>query len=62
MTTQSWHPLVQRLLDGEITLADLPPDLAAEGRAALGLLAGVDRTPVVLPEELDDRVMAAVRR
>lgn len=62
MTTQPYHPLVQRLLDGELTLADLPPDLTAEGRAALGLLAGVDRTPVVLSEGLDERVMAAVRR
>ena len=57
-----FHPHVKRLLDGEITLADLPPELRAEGEEALGLLAAVDRRPVRLSAALDARVMAAVRR
>ena len=52
---------VKRLLDGELTLADLPPELRAAGEEALGLVAGVDRTPVILSPTLDARVMAAVR-
>jgi hypothetical protein len=59
MTT---YPLpVKRLLDGELTLADLPPELRAAGEEALGLVARVDRTPVTLSPTLDARVMAAVR-
>jgi len=57
-----FHAQVKRLLDGEITLADLPPELRAEGEEALGLLAAVDRRPVRLSAALDARVMAAVRR
>jgi hypothetical protein len=56
-----FHPQVKRLLDGELTLADLPPELRAEGEAALRLLAAVDRDPVALPAALDARVLAAVR-
>jgi hypothetical protein len=57
------YPLpVKRLLDGELTLADLPPELRAAGEEALGLVARVDRTPVTLSPALDARVMAAVRR
>lgn len=52
---------VKRLLDGELTLADLPPELRAEGEEALRLLAAVDRRPVTLPAAVDERVMAAVR-
>jgi len=52
---------VKQLLDGELTLADLPPELRAEGEEALGLVAGVDRTPVILSPTLDARVMATVR-
>lgn len=52
---------VKQLLDGERTLADLPPALRAEAEEALRLLAAVDRTPVTLPAALDARVMAAVR-
>ena len=61
MTKSYFHPLVKQLLDGEVTLADLPPELRAEGAEALGLLAAVDRRPVTLPAALDARVMAAVR-
>ena len=52
-----FHPLVKQLLDGDITLADLPAELRAEGEAALRLLAGVDRTDVSMPA-VTWRVMA----
>jgi hypothetical protein len=57
-----YHPLVKQLLDGELSLAELPPELRAEGAEALRLLGAVDRAPVVLSAALDDRVMAVVRR
>src|SRR5437762_4997246 len=60
--TQAYHQLVKRLLDGELSLSDLPPELRAEGAEALRLLGAVDRTPVLLPLQLDARVMAEVRR
>jgi len=60
--TLGYHPLVKRLLDGELSLAELPPELRAEGAEALRLVAAVDRTPVVLSPALDQRVMAVVRR
>jgi hypothetical protein len=53
---------VKRLLDGELTLADLPPELRAEGEEALRLLAAVDREPVTLPPSLNARVMESVRQ
>src|SRR3989442_5717188 len=60
--TQLYHPLVKRLLDGELSLNDLPLELRAEGAEALRLLGVVDRAPVSLPARLDARVMAEVRR
>ena len=57
-----FHPQGKRLLDGVLTLADLPPELRAEGEEALRLLAALDREPVTLPAALDARVLAAVRR
>ena len=57
-----YHPLVKQLLDGELSLAQLPLELRAEGAEALRLVGAVDRTPVVLSPTLDDRVMAVVRR
>ena len=57
-----FHAQVKRLLDGELTLADLPPELRAEGEEALRLLAAIDREPMTLPVALDARVLAAVRR
>jgi hypothetical protein len=57
-----FHSQVKRLLDGELTLADLPPELRAEGEEALRLLAALDREPVTLAAALDARVLAAVRR
>src|SRR5438034_825737 len=60
--TETYHPLVKRLLDGELSLNDLPTELRAEGAEALRLLGVVDRAPVSLPARLDARVMAEVRR
>ena len=56
-----FHPQVKQLLDGELTLADLPPELRAEGEEALRLLAAVDREPVTFPA-LEARVLAELRR
>ena len=60
--TTVFHPLVKRFLDGELHLADLPPELHAEARAAERLLGAVDRAAVTLPAGLDARVMAEVRK
>ena len=57
-----FHPQVKQLLDGELTLAQLPPELRAQGEEALRLLAAVDREPVTLPATLDARVLAELRR
>jgi Glycogen recognition site of AMP-activated protein kinase len=57
-----FHPLVKRLLDGEVTLAELPPDLRAEGQEALRLLDAVNREPVTLSTAVESNVMVAVRR
>src|SRR3989449_1821541 len=35
MNGHELHPLVKQLLDGDITLADLPAELRAEGEAAV---------------------------
>lgn len=56
-----YHPMVKRLLDGEVSLADLPAHLRAEGEEALRLLGAFDRTPVELSSGLEKRVMRAVR-
>lgn len=56
-----FHPQVKQLLDGELTLADLPAALRPEGEAALRLLAAVDREPVTFPG-LETRVLAELRR
>jgi len=60
--TTGYHPLVKRLLDGELSLAELPPELRVEGEEALRLVGAADRTPVALSSALEERVMAAVRR
>src|SRR2546428_13180161 len=60
--TKWYHRWVKRLLDGELSLNDLPLELRAEGAEALRLLGVVDRAPVSLPARLDARVMAEVRR
>jgi len=59
--TTGYHPLVKRLLDGELSLAELPPELRAEGEEALRLVGAADRAPVALSPALEERVMAAVR-
>ena len=61
MTKTDFHPRVKQLLDGEITIADLPPELRREAEEALRLLAAVDRRPVPLRGALTAQVMAAVR-
>jgi len=61
MSGHDFHPLVKQLLDGDITLADLPAELRAEGENALRLLAAVDRTDVSVPA-VTWRVMAALER
>jgi hypothetical protein len=58
----SYHPSVKQLLDGELSLADLPPELRAQGEEALRMMTALDRTPVTLSSGFDARVMAAVRR
>lgn len=59
---REFHPLVKRLLDGELALRDLPPELRAQGDEALRLLGAVDRAAVTLPATLDGQVMERVRR
>jgi len=61
MSGHDFHPLIKQLLDGDVTLADLPAELHAEGEAALRLLAAVDRTDVSMPA-VTWRVMAALER
>ena len=61
MSEYDFHPLVKQLLDGDITIADLPAELRAEGEEALRLLAAVDRSPVALPA-VPQRVMRALTR
>jgi AMP-activated protein kinase-like protein len=61
MSEHDFHPLVKQLLDGELTLADLPAELRAEGEEALGLLAAVDRSDVSVPA-VTWRVVTAVER
>src|SRR5438309_5442788 len=57
----SYHPLVKRLLDGEVSLAELPPELQAEGEEALRLVGAANGAPVALSPALEERLMAAVR-
>jgi hypothetical protein len=61
MSGKDFHPQVKQLLDGELSLADLPSALRAEGEEALRLLAVVDREPVTFPG-LETRVLAELRR
>jgi hypothetical protein len=61
MSEHDFHPLVKELLDGEITLADLPSELRAQGAEAVRLLAAIDRTAVSVPA-VTWRVMAGLER
>jgi hypothetical protein len=56
-----YHPLVKQVLDGELSLADLPRDLRAEGEEAVRLIQAADHAPVTLSPAVEQRVMAAVR-
>jgi hypothetical protein len=55
-------PLLQRLLDGDITLTDLPPELQEEGARALRILRRANREQVALSPQVEQRVMEAVRQ
>lgn len=59
MSDHDFHPLVKQLLDGDLTIADLPAELRAEGQEALRLLAAVDRRPIEVPGVVQ-RVMQAL--
>jgi hypothetical protein len=61
MTQHEFDPRVKQLLDGELTAADLPAELRAEGEEALRLLAAVDRSEVSVPA-VTWRVMAGIER
>jgi hypothetical protein len=61
MSGRDFHPLVKQLLDGDLTIADLPAELRAEGEEALRLLAAVDRRPVQL-SPLAQRVLEEIER
>jgi len=54
--------LIKRVLDGELSPADLPPALRAEAEQALRWLGAVERAPVALSAAVEARVMARVRR
>lgn len=57
-----YHPLVKRLLDGELSLGELPPELRPEGESALRMLSAADRDTPPFSAWFDQRVMAEVRR
>jgi hypothetical protein len=61
MTTEL-HPLMKRVLDGELKPEGLPPELRAEGEAFARLVASLDRDEAHLATDLDRRVMVEVRR
>ena len=61
MSGHEFHPQVKQLLDGDITLADLPAELRVEGEEAMRLLAAADRTDVAMPA-VTWRVMTALDR
>ncbi|HYL55343.1 MAG TPA: hypothetical protein VEU73_07175, partial [Gemmatimonadales bacterium] len=56
-----YHPLVKQVLDGELSLSDLPRDLRAEGEEAVRLIQAANPAPVTLSPAVEQRVMAAVR-
>lgn len=62
MTERDFHPDVKRLLDGELRIEDLTPELRAEAQEALRLIAAVDRGAPTLSSGFEDRVMARIRR
>jgi len=61
MSHKEFHPQVKKLLDGELTLSELPAELRPEGEEALALLAGLDRAPVHT-RDMTTRVMRALQR
>ena len=61
MSRKAFHPEVKKLLDGELTLSELPPELRAEGEEAVAMLAGLDRSPLHT-RDMTTRVMRALQR
>lgn len=61
MADTELDPLVKRVLDGELRLEDLPPELRREGEAFVRLLAALDRSEIPLSENVVPQVMAEVR-
>jgi Glycogen recognition site of AMP-activated protein kinase len=55
-------PLLKRLLDGDIALTDLPPELREEGVRLLRMVRWARSEPVGLSPLVEERVMAAVRQ
>lgn len=58
---RTFHPLVKQLLDGELTLSELPLELQAEADEARRLLEAIDRRDVTFSPGLEARVMQEVR-
>ncbi len=56
-----YHPLVKQVLDGELSLADLPANLRAEAEEAIRMVQAADRASVTLSPAVEERVMALVR-
>jgi hypothetical protein len=59
---EAYHPLVKRLLDGEIGVADLPAEHRREGEEALRLMEQASVVPVEFSPWFERRVMSEVRR
>jgi len=56
------HPLILRVLDGELRLEDLPAELRLEAERAVRLLHPPLEAPVSLSPWFERRVMAEIRR
>ena len=61
MSDRDFHPLVKQLLDGDLTIADLPAELRPEAEEAMRLLRAVDRSDLSVPA-VTWRVMATLER
>jgi Glycogen recognition site of AMP-activated protein kinase len=58
----TFHPLIVRVLDGELQPKDLPSELRVEAERAVRLLHPPVEGPVGLSPWFEQRVMAAIRR
>lgn len=59
---QEYHPDVKRLLDGELSLGQLSPELLGEAEAALRMMAALTGAAPAFSPWFEQRVMAEVRR